>query len=420
MRAPFLALALLCATPAWATNTSEDGRFEVLLYDGTRHEGTIEFKSRHLEVRTPRRRRVDYADIAQVRGLPPERPLQLRPDRPAPTATSTSGEDPQAALDALYAEYDARAEAAEGDAEAWVALGEWAQAQGLEGESYGAFEAALDLDPDHEAAHRGLGEVRHDGEWIPFGDLLREQQAQYTDMDADDFVELAEFAEEHGAERQAFDLLRQALSRDTFHSDALEAMRPYTDRYVHVTPLEFPLRGLWQASPDRTRHHSLKGYAVYALDLSKVDDRGRIHRGDGRDLEDYYTWGEPFYAVAPGRVVEVRNDEVDNPVGQIGDRAGKHNGITVDHGNGEFSFYIHAKQGSIVVQEGDVVEAGQLLGEVGNSGGSSLPHLHYTLVTYSALSVPWRCTQFTVIAPDSTPIRFVDATPRESWTIQGP
>jgi murein DD-endopeptidase MepM/ murein hydrolase activator NlpD len=41
-----------------------------------------------------------------------------------------------------------------------------------------------------------------------------------------------------------------------------------------------------------------------------------------------------------------------------------------------YHLYAHFKQFSIVVSEGDPVIAGTLLGLLGNSGGSSEPHLH--------------------------------------------
>ena len=80
---------------------------------------------------------------------------------------------------------------------------------------------------------------------------------------------------------------------------------------------------------------------------------------------------------------------------------------------------MHAKRGSIVVKEGQKVVAGQKLGTVGNSGGSAIPHLHVTLVAYDRTSVPWACQDYTVIAPDGTPLRVTRACPRESWIIVG-
>lgn len=49
---------------------------------------------------------------------------------------------------------------------------------------------------------------------------------------------------------------------------------------------------------------------------------------------------------------------------------------------GEFGFalYAHLRQGSVAPQEGDVVRTGEVLGRVGNSGNSTMPHLHFHLM----------------------------------------
>jgi murein DD-endopeptidase MepM/ murein hydrolase activator NlpD len=49
--------------------------------------------------------------------------------------------------------------------------------------------------------------------------------------------------------------------------------------------------------------------------------------------------------------------------------------IEIDHGNGLVSRYAHASK--ITVKEGDVVMKGQKIGEVGSSGRSTGPHLHF-------------------------------------------
>jgi murein DD-endopeptidase MepM/ murein hydrolase activator NlpD len=38
------------------------------------------------------------------------------------------------------------------------------------------------------------------------------------------------------------------------------------------------------------------------------------------------------------------------------------------------------KEGSVLVKVGDEIEAGQQIGQLGNSGGSSAPHLHFHVV----------------------------------------
>jgi len=55
------------------------------------------------------------------------------------------------------------------------------------------------------------------------------------------------------------------------------------------------------------------------------------------------------------------------------------NYIVIDHGNGEFSHLGHLKPGSVKVAVGDKVRAGQAIAQVGTSGSSLFPHLHYEL-----------------------------------------
>ena len=50
-------------------------------------------------------------------------------------------------------------------------------------------------------------------------------------------------------------------------------------------------------------------------------------------------------------------------------------------GKGEFSLLAHACAGSVNVRKGDRDRAGQVVAQVGNSGSSLGPHLHYELRT---------------------------------------
>ncbi len=56
------------------------------------------------------------------------------------------------------------------------------------------------------------------------------------------------------------------------------------------------------------------------------------------------------------------------------------NGIIIDHGAGFLTQYCHLKNGSLQVQKGDKVRAGQKIAQVGLSGVSEHPHLHFSVI----------------------------------------
>ena len=55
------------------------------------------------------------------------------------------------------------------------------------------------------------------------------------------------------------------------------------------------------------------------------------------------------------------------------------NRVTIDHGGGVVTKYFHLANGSIPVQVGDSVTAGQRIGQMGSTGYSTGAHLHFQL-----------------------------------------
>jgi murein DD-endopeptidase MepM/ murein hydrolase activator NlpD len=53
------------------------------------------------------------------------------------------------------------------------------------------------------------------------------------------------------------------------------------------------------------------------------------------------------------------------------------NVVIIDHGNNQFGYYAHLKPFTVTVKAGAKVKAGDVIGEVGNSGDSAEPHLHF-------------------------------------------
>ena len=52
--------------------------------------------------------------------------------------------------------------------------------------------------------------------------------------------------------------------------------------------------------------------------------------------------------------------------------------VFVDHGGGMISTYSHMSE--VVVQQGQYLEKGDLIGEVGKSGRVTGPHLHWQII----------------------------------------
>jgi hypothetical protein len=93
--------------------------------------------------------------------------------------------------------------------------------------------------------------------------------------------------------------------------------------------------------------------------------------------------GVAVVAAAAGRVLRVRDGVADVsvktlPPGAVsGQECG--NGLVIDHGGGLTTQYCHMANGSMSVQSGASVMAGQRLGLVGLSGNTEYPHLHFTV-----------------------------------------
>ncbi len=152
--------------------------------------------------------------------------------------------------------------------------------------------------------------------------------------------------------------------------------------YQTKTPLRLPFEGdwyvFWGGRTVDQNYHAAHRDQRFAYDLVVRRD-GRSHAGDGKQLEQYYCWGQPILAPGAGTVVTALDSLPDQQPGQMDPRNVAGNHVIVDHGNGEFSLLAHLRRGSVAVRAGERVAQGQKLGECGNSGNTSEPHLHYHL-----------------------------------------
>jgi murein DD-endopeptidase MepM/ murein hydrolase activator NlpD len=108
----------------------------------------------------------------------------------------------------------------------------------------------------------------------------------------------------------------------------------------------------------------LKSYTLtskFGFRKLEAESSGRSHGG----IDLAAPSGTPYYAVAGGKVILARSN------------GGYGNCIMIDHGGGVISLYGHST--NLAVKEGDIVEAGQKIGTVGDTGYSFGPHLHFEI-----------------------------------------
>lgn len=119
---------------------------------------------------------------------------------------------------------------------------------------------------------------------------------------------------------------------------------------------------------------------------------GYNHRGI-----DYVPWPFPWHlmdnapvdirAAAPGTLIEKRDGAYDRACNWDGpDNA---NYVIVLHADGSIARYLHMKLGSVTARPiGSAIAAGEVIGKVGSSGISKLPHLHFELRATNHVNAP--------------------------------
>lgn len=146
-------------------------------------------------------------------------------------------------------------------------------------------------------------------------------------------------------------------------------------------PLTFPLRdGHWyiaQGGGARLNHHTPFPEQRGALDVIQIGPGGARARGAGMrgGNESYLVYGRTLHAPCDGTVVSAASHIDDQEPGSIRYQPPYGNHVFIDTGT-EIVKLAHLRRGTVTVKTGDPVRAGQMLGEVGNSGNSTEPHLH--------------------------------------------
>ncbi|MGS0688876.1 M23 family metallopeptidase [Nakamurella sp. GG22] len=126
----------------------------------------------------------------------------------------------------------------------------------------------------------------------------------------------------------------------------------------------------------------------FAIDWVQLNGDLELTTGDNTKLSSYPYYGAPVLAVSDGTIVAVSDELQDQtpgsnpPVGSLTlDQYGGNYVVQQFEQNGEtyYAFYAHLKPGTAKarVSVGETVQAGDLVGELGNSGNTDAPHLHF-------------------------------------------
>lgn len=159
----------------------------------------------------------------------------------------------------------------------------------------------------------------------------------------------------------------------------------------NITKVKLPFKGewtvVWGGDTKELNYHVESKAQKNAFDFVITDLNGQTYKTDGQTNEDYYAFGKEILAPCDAKVVLVVDGVKDNKPGILNPIYVPGNTVILKTENNEFLFFAHFKQHSIVVEQGEKVTQGQLLGLCGNSGNSSEPHLHFHIQNIENMNI---------------------------------
>ena len=155
--------------------------------------------------------------------------------------------------------------------------------------------------------------------------------------------------------------------------------QPKTER--NVTKMSLPFKGEWYVTwggdTKELNYHVESEAQKNAFDILVKDEKGSSFKTDGKDNKDYYAFGKELIAPCDGEVVMAVDGIKDNKPGEMNPIFLTGNCIILKTAANEYLLFAHFRQHSVKVKEGQKVKRGEPLGQCGNSGNSSEPHLHF-------------------------------------------
>jgi urea transporter len=155
-------------------------------------------------------------------------------------------------------------------------------------------------------------------------------------------------------------------------------------RFGKDIKIALPFSGEWSVYQAFNGEWTHKGKWKYAYDFV-IENDDKTHKNEGLYVSDYYCFGQSVLSPVNGYVVALRNDLVDNIIGEVDRINNWGNYIIIKNDAGYFIEISHLMQNSISVNVGDYIHQGQIIAKCGNSGYSPEPHIHIQLQKFAIL-----------------------------------
>jgi hypothetical protein len=180
----------------------------------------------------------------------------------------------------------------------------------------------------------------------------------------------------------------------------------------------FPAKGNWVVTDTyQTDSHRHAFNSEFAFDAGQLNDDLMMIMKPFMHNADYPQYGKDLVAVADGKVIDLCDGYPEPDLGY-----GKSlpwekrqksiskfnyksfyegNYVVIQFDNNESALYCHLKPGSVRVKRGKKVRQGEVIGQVGNTGNSICPHIHFHVFEGTSLSygrsLPFSFTNITDI-----------------------
>jgi hypothetical protein len=123
----------------------------------------------------------------------------------------------------------------------------------------------------------------------------------------------------------------------------------------------------------------------FAIDYVQINTKNGCCTGPVKDLKSWPFFGAPVLAVADGVVVtkvDGMPEQIPGEVKGINAQNAGGNHIIEAIGNGRYVLYAHLRTDSIPagIVGGTALKRGEKIGEIGNTGSSTAPHLHFQVM----------------------------------------